>query len=54
MPGKDEEDFEALEADVYDADDQPAGERHTSEVEALLLAPRSDQSARDLIVDDHA
>ena len=53
MPREDDE-FEALEEDVYDADDEPDGEHHTSEVDALLLAPLSDQSTRELIVDDEA
>jgi hypothetical protein len=52
MPREDEYDFEGLEEDVYDADDQPEGERHTSEADALELAPLSDESTRDMIVDE--
>jgi hypothetical protein len=52
MPRDDDDEFEALETDVYDADDQPEGESHTTEADALRLAPLSDQSARDLIIDE--
>ena len=53
MPGdKDDAEFERLETDVYDEDDQPFEEHETSEVDALLLAPMSDESTRELIVDD--
>jgi hypothetical protein len=51
MPTDDEREFEELEEDVYDADDQPE-EPHTSEVDALLLAPLSDESTREQIVDE--
>lgn len=52
MAKDDNAEFDALETDVYDADDEPAEESHTSQAEALELTPLSDQSARDLIVDE--
>ena len=51
-PTDDNAEFDRLETDIYDEDDAAAKEATVSEVDALELAPLSDQTTRDLIVDE--
>jgi hypothetical protein len=54
MPGEkdDNEEFDRLETVEYDEDDLPHEQHHTSEVDALLLTPLSDEATRELIEDE--
>lgn len=52
MPREKDDEFDRLEAIEYDEADLPHEEHHTSEVDALLLTPLSDETARELIVDE--
>jgi hypothetical protein len=52
MPRDKDDEFDRIEAIEYDEDDLPHEEHHTSETDALLLTPLSDEATRELIVDE--